>query len=163
VVRFREGRDNLASLVDKIEKYIRQMIEESDTGIVEIQRNQLADQFSCVPSQINYVLQTRFTFEKGYFVESRRGGGGYIRVSKLELSEDEDLMQAIHEDLQEKIKQKAAEDLIERLEKEEIITLREAAIMQAVIDRRNLTVDSPLREYLRANLLKAMLVALIKS
>jgi transcriptional regulator CtsR len=128
-----------------------------------LQRNQLANYFACGPSQINYVLQTRFSFEKGYYVESRRGGGGYIRVTKLEVPPDQSLIQAIHEGLPEKIKQSAAEDLIYRLKVEEIITSREATLMMAVIERRTLAKDNSLNEYLRANLLRAMLIAIIRS
>jgi transcriptional regulator CtsR len=153
----------LASLVDRIEKYIQQLLEDSRDNSVELQRNQLANFFACVPSQINYVLQTRFSFEKGYYVESRRGGGGYIRVTKLEVPPDQSLIQAIHEGLPEKIKQSAAEDLIYRLEVEEIITSREATLMMAVIERRTLAKDNSLNEYLRANLLRAMLIAIIRS
>jgi transcriptional regulator CtsR len=153
----------LASLVDRIEKYIQQLLEDSRDNSVELQRNQLANFFACVPSQINYVLQTRFSFEKGYYVESRRGGGGYIRVTKLEVPPDQSLIQAIHEGLPEKIKQSAAEDLIYRLKVEEIITSREATLMMAVIERRTLAKDNSLNEYLRANLLRAMLIAIIRS
>lgn len=153
----------MASLVDRIEKYIQQLLEDSRDNSVELQRNQLANFFACVPSQINYVLQTRFSFEKGYYVESRRGGGGYIRVTKLEVPPDQSLIQAIHEGLPEKIKQSAAEDLIYRLEVEEIITSREATLMMAVIERRTLAKDNSLNEYLRANLLRAMLIAIIRS
>lgn len=153
----------MASLVDRIEEYIQQLLEDSRDNSVELQRNQLANFFACVPSQINYVLQTRFSFEKGYYVESRRGGGGYIRVTKLEVPPDQSLIQAIHEGLPEKIKQSAAEDLIYRLKVEEIITSREATLMMAVIERRTLAKDNSLNEYLRANLLRAMLIAIIRS
>lgn len=152
----------MASLVNKIERYIRQMLAESQDGIVELQRNQLADFFACVPSQINYVLQTRFTFGKGYYVESRRGGGGYVRVTKLEVPPHQELVQAIYEGMPEKLKQGTAEDLIWRLQEEEIISDREAAIMMAVVDRRSLANDLSLSDYLRSSLLKAMLVAIIR-
>ena len=72
----------MRNVSDIIEQYLKHILQESPEGAVEIQRNDLADQFQCVPSQINYVISTRFTLEKGYFVESKRGGGGYIRIQK---------------------------------------------------------------------------------
>ena len=86
----------MANLADLIEQFIKESFKEIQGGIVEIQRNEMANQFSCAPSQINYVLTTRFTVEKGYFVESRRGGGGYIRIKKLKISEDDFLKDMIH-------------------------------------------------------------------
>lgn len=65
----------MRNISDIIEQYLKNILHESPEGTVEIQRNDLADQFSCVPSQINYVISTRFTLEKGYVVESKRGGG----------------------------------------------------------------------------------------
>lgn len=79
----------MANLSDIIEGFIKEMFEDIPEGILDIQRNEMANHFNCAPSQINYVLTTRFTLERGYFVESRRGGGGYIRIKKLKISEDE--------------------------------------------------------------------------
>ena len=78
----------MGTLADEIERYIKKILEASHDGIVELQRNELALQFSCVPSQINYVLSTRFTTEQGYIVESRRGGGGYVRIVKAYVADD---------------------------------------------------------------------------
>lgn len=75
----------MRNISDIIERYLKSILHESPEGMVEIQRNDLADQFSCVPSQINYVISTRFTLEKGYLVESKRGGGGYVRIQRIEL------------------------------------------------------------------------------
>ena len=75
----------MRNVSDIIEQYLKSMLLESPQGLVEIQRNDLADRFSCVPSQINYVISTRFTLEKGYVVESKRGGGGYIRIQRIQL------------------------------------------------------------------------------
>ena len=71
----------MARMSDIIEDFIKQLINETD-GSIEIQRNELANYFKCVPSQINYVIDTRFTTERGYYVESRRGGGGYIKIQR---------------------------------------------------------------------------------
>ena len=69
---------------DIIEQYIKRLFEEADEDVVEIQRAHIAQRFDCVPSQLNYVIKTRFTNEHGYEIESKRGGGGYIRITKIE-------------------------------------------------------------------------------
>ena len=70
------------SLADKIERYIKLLIERSDQGQIEIQRSELAETFCCVPSQVTYVIGTRFTEQEGYFTESRRGGKGFVRITR---------------------------------------------------------------------------------
>lgn len=70
------------SLADKIEQYLKVLIEKSGEGQIEIQRSELAETFSCVPSQVTYVISTRFTQDEGYFTESRRGGNGYVRITR---------------------------------------------------------------------------------
>ena len=73
----------MKNISDIIENYLKQIMEMNESEVVEIKRNEIADKFQCVPSQINYVINTRFTIEKGYVVESKRGGGGYIRIIKV--------------------------------------------------------------------------------
>lgn len=73
----------MAILSDSIEQFIKSLLEEYDE-MIELQRNELANYFSCAPSQINYVLATRFSPEKGYYVESKRGGGGYIKLVRID-------------------------------------------------------------------------------
>ena len=68
----------LAGISDRLERFLKELLEKSDNGIIEIGRNELANKFSCAPSQINYVLTTRFSSKNGYYIESRRGGSGYI-------------------------------------------------------------------------------------
>ncbi|SPZ97739.1 CtsR [Staphylococcus aureus] len=72
------------NMSDIIEQYIKRLFEESNEDVVEIQRANIAQRFDCVPSQLNYVIKTRFTNEHGYEIESKRGGGGYIRITKIE-------------------------------------------------------------------------------
>lgn len=72
------------SLADKIEQYIKVLIEKSGSGQIEIQRSELAETFSCVPSQVTYVISTRFTQNEGYFTESRRGGNGFVRITRTQ-------------------------------------------------------------------------------
>ncbi|MBS7299363.1 MAG: CtsR family transcriptional regulator [Eubacteriales bacterium] len=82
---------------DKIEAFICQLVKD-DNDWVELGRNELAGIFNCVPSQINYVMQTRFTPEKGYVVESRRGGGGYIKIRRVSV-DAEDILSVIPDKL----------------------------------------------------------------
>lgn len=132
----------------------------SEKEVVEIKRNEIADKFQCVPSQINYVINTRFTIEKGYVVESKRGGGGYIRIMKVQPYEQAHLIDQLILLIQNRIPQSSAEDVIIRLVEEEVISEREARIMLSVIDRSVLYIDLPHRDELRARMLKAMLQTL---
>src|SRR5699024_12667377 len=87
----------MAALSNNIEKFLLELLEETNDGVVEIGRNELANQFNCAPSQINYVLTTRFTPYKGYYIESKRGGSGYIKIMKLSFKEDEPIDMLINE------------------------------------------------------------------
>jgi transcriptional regulator CtsR len=144
-----------------IEQYLKQILQQSTEGIVEIQRNDLADQFECVPSQINYVISTRFTLEKGYVVESKRGGGGYIRIQKIELNAHGSVLDHIFKTISSQIDQNASEGLLYQLEENSYLTSREAALMKAAISRDALLLKLPLRDEIRANILKAMLISLL--
>lgn len=132
----------------------------SEKSLVEIKRSEIADKFECVPSQINYVINTRFTIEKGYVVESKRGGGGFIRIMKVQTYDHAHLIDQLLSLIQSRIPQNSAEDLILRLVEEDVISKREAKIMLSVIDRSVLYLELPYRDELRARLLKAMLTSL---
>lgn len=144
-----------------IEQYLKQKLQQSPEGAVEIQRNELADRFQCVPSQINYVIQTRFTLEKGYLVESKRGGGGYIRIQKVHLNAHGSIIDFIFQTIQNQIDQTSSEGLVYRLREGGYITDREANLIRAAISRETLKLKLPLRDEIRANILKSMLIALI--
>lgn len=139
---------------------MKQVLEMSERELVEIKRSEIADKFQCVPSQINYVINTRFTIEKGYAVESKRGGGGYIRIMKVQSYDHAHVIEQILNLIQSRLTQNSAEDVIFRLVEEEIITKREAKIMLSVIDRSVLYIDLPYRDELRARMLRAMLTTL---
>ena len=144
----------MKNISDIIENYLKQIMKMNESEVVEIKRNEIADKFQCVPSQINYVINTRFTIEKGYVIESKRGGGGYIRIIKVHLIDQLLLL------IENRTPQNNAEDVIFRLVEEEVITNREARIMMSVIDRSVLYIDLPHRDELRARMLKAMLQTL---
>ncbi len=154
------GGGLMRNISDIIEDYLKTVLELSEEEIVEIKRNEIADKFQCVPSQINYVINTRFTVERGYVVESKRGGGGYIRIIKVQTNDYVHLIDHLISLVKTNIAQSSAEDVIYRLVEEEIITNREAKIMLSVIDRSVLYIELPYRDELRARMLKAMLTTL---
>lgn len=150
----------MRNISDIIESYLKHVLELSAEDLVEIKRSEVADKFQCVPSQINYVINTRFTVERGYIVESKRGGGGYIRIMRVQSHDAAHLIDHLLSLLQDRISQSSAEDIIYRLVQEEIITKREAKIMLSVIDRSVLYIELPYRDELRSRMLKAMLTSL---
>ncbi|MCG7410670.1 CtsR family transcriptional regulator [Paenibacillus sp. ACRRX] len=151
----------MRNISDLIEQHLKIMLLDSREGAVEIQRNDLAQQFACVPSQINYVISTRFTLEKGYVVESKRGGGGYIRIQRIELPAQHAIHTHVCDTIGECIGQDPADGLIYQLEEAKIISRREASLLRAAMSRDNLMLKLPYRDELRARLLRAMLVALL--
>lgn len=151
----------MRNISDIIEQYLKRVLDMSDRAIVEIKRSEVADKFECVPSQINYVINTRFTLERGYLVESKRGGGGYIRIMKVKANDDSHLIGQLISLVENRISQTSAEDVIFRLVEEGVISKREAKIMLSVIDRSVLFIDLPHRDELRARMLKAMLTSLL--
>ncbi|MED4399677.1 transcriptional regulator CtsR [Priestia megaterium] len=147
----------MRNISDIIEQYLKQVIDLSNNNVIEIKRNEIADRFECVPSQINYVINTRFTIERGFVVESKRGGGGYIRIIKVKLHDDIDMIDQMLHMIDHSVAQGNAESMIIRLIEEGIITNREAKLMLSVIDRSVLSMDVPSRDELRARILCAML------
>lgn len=151
----------MRSLADRIENYIKELLQVSH-GCVEVQRNELAQLFACVPSQINYVLSTRFTVEQGYLVESRRGGGGYLKIIKLPLGNGEKLRRLIDASANQLTSQQVGEGLINRLLEEGFLTRREALLLQAVIRRDTLGASFPEGDLLRSRILKAVLLTILR-
>ena len=146
----------MSCLADVIEEYIRMLVDQG-RGTAQIQRVSIAERFGCTPSQVTYVITSRFRPERGYVIESRRGGGGFIRVRRLSLSPEflEDIVGAIGSNAT----QAEAYHLISRLEDEGCLDGRSARVMKAAVSRDTLVVDPPLRDILRARILKAMLCA----
>ncbi|RKD22768.1 transcriptional regulator [Ammoniphilus oxalaticus] len=147
----------MRNISDIIEQHLKTILKQSRSGFVEIQRSELAQKFQCVPSQINYVISTRFSKEKGYIVESKRGGGGYIRIHRVEISSLKDLFHMIVEMIGQQISQQTAEDILARLLDEGLITERECRIMKAAVSREVLSFELQVRDQLRATLLRAMI------
>ena len=150
-------RQKLRNISDIIEGYLKDIIESKGQGHIEIRRSEIAEKFQCVPSQINYVINTRFTAEHGYLVESKRGGSGYIRILRVAVHSKNDLLNLMLEQISDSVTQASAEHIIYRMLDEDIITMREATIMQSVIKRTSLPLALPVRDELRAHLLQAMI------
>ncbi|ATP42246.1 CtsR family transcriptional regulator [Solibacillus sp. R5-41] len=147
----------MSNISDIIEGYLKEVIELKGQGHIEIKRSELADKFQCVPSQINYVINTRFTAEHGYLVESKRGGGGYIRILRVTIHSKKDLLDEMDTQIGEGIAQTNANRIIYRMLEEAIISEREATIMRAAMDRETLQLPLPVRDQLRAHIMRAML------
>ena len=140
-----------------IEDFIKEMLEQSD--MIELQRNELANKFNCVPSQINYVISTRFSPERGYSVESRRGGGGYIKITRAH-RETKDYTFKIMNLIGNGISQQDMVGIIQNLFDCELIGKREAKIIIAALGDNSLAVKQPERDMVRAKALKNILVNL---
>lgn len=151
----------MPSLTEQIERWLKEQLLRAGGNTLEIRRSDLAEIFACVPSQVNYVLATRFTVERGYLVQSRRGGGGFIRIIKLRMDLPEQLQGLLSRGIGESISQAQAEGIVERLWEEELLNGRERRLLEAAVSRETLGVELPLRDVLRARLLKAMLLALL--
>lgn len=142
---------------DEVAKYLLELLEESH-GDIQIQRNELANNIGCVPSQINYVITSRFTPEHGYIVESRRGGGGYIRITRIKTEKSTAIMNIINS-IGSKLDALSAEMIIDSLVQRGIISENTSKLMlSAVSDRVYSDVPVNLRCTLRASVLKNMLL-----
>lgn len=149
-------------LSDEIQYFLNNLLEE-EGGSILIKRSDIAVRFNCSPSQINYVLTTRFAPHFGYYIQSRRGEGGYIKIDKLDLLEDEDAYKEIlMEAIGDSITIKEAHDIITKLCDDEIITKDEKEIILASIDDRALAIDIDKRNALRSDILKNILLVLLK-
>lgn len=150
-------------LTNDIENFLLNQIKLAEKEYIEIGRNELAEQFQCAPSQINYVLSTRFTPYKGYYVESRRGGRGYIKIVKLEMTEDQLINKILSETIENKITLDKAMHIVNGLREEEVITKREKLLIQHSIDDNALKyIDINDRSIIRASILKNILLALVR-
>lgn len=147
-------------LSDAIEQFIKTMLNQ-DEQEVELKRNELAQYFNCAPSQINYVLATRFTPDHGYLIESRRGGGGYIRIFRMEQDTTEQLLYLIRERIGDSISELEGTHLIQQLCERELVTPAEGALMRAAISQASLSLPIPanLKDGIRAKVLGNMLLA----
>ena len=152
----------MSSKAEAIERYILRVIENSESDAVELQRSELSGLFACVPSQINYVLNTRFTTSRGFIVESRRGGGGYLRIVKLPVSGENDLLKLIGESEGKNLSEQAATGLVNRLVEEEILTAREGRLLMPVLRASTLEKGREEKDRLRMDIVRALILAILR-
>ena len=137
---------------DSIEAYIKALL--AQAGMAVLKRSELADVFQVVPSQINYVIKTRFTESRGYIVESKRGGGGYIRIGKVQFSDHHQMLQDLAANIGETISQQVFNDILQMLYEEKLLTKRETQLLLATTSDEVLGRDSLI---LRATMLKKII------
>ena len=148
-------------LSDSIEQFIKELLNQESTE-VELKRNELAEYFGCAPSQINYVLATRFSPDHGYLTESRRGGGGYIRIVRVVQSGSQRLMYLVNGRIGDSLSEEECLRLISQLKEQMIVTADEAALMASAVSTRALSVPVPdvLKDAMRAKMMKSMLMSI---
>ena len=145
---------------DLIAGFIQSALDDAN-GVLELQRSDLAQQFGCVPSQINYVMSTRFSPERGYIVESRRGGGGYIRITRVRVDRQTLLMHVINS-IGDTLDLASARAIIQNLTESEAIDRAVGKVLlSAVSDSALRTVPKEHRGPLRANICKQVLIHLV--
>lgn len=153
----------MSNLANSIENHIKRLLDASPSATILLQRKELAESFKCVPSQINYVLTTRFTPERGYLVESRRGGGGFLRIRRLDLSRVKvaQLIEALENLVGKGLTVQEAFDYISRWTDARLVTRREGQLMLAVIGQEMRQADESVCAGIRVTLLVRMLEALL--
>ncbi|MBP2025730.1 CtsR family transcriptional regulator [Peptoniphilus stercorisuis] len=151
----------MAKLSNSIEEFLIDLIEE-ENGKLEIQRSLIAERFNCAPSQINYVLTTRFTPYKGYYVESRRGGGGYIRIIRVEFKNKNSVDKIFNDEIGNSITKDKADQIINELLRLDYINERESEIIKVSLSDRALSLGCENKNEIRANILKNVLLVIFK-
>lgn len=147
------------NLSDLIEKYIMEAI--GDLDEVELQRSAIAQEFNCVPSQINYVISTRFIPELGFYVESKRGGNGYIRISRINLSKSDYIKDIIYK-IGGKMSQTVLEVYLRELLRYNIIDTKNSNIISTALSEKSLNqVEKIKRDQVRADMFKNILINLV--
>lgn len=143
---------------DIIEQFLLEQLSAEEDIILK--RNELASQFSCAPSQINYVISTRFTDQRGFVVESQRGGGGFIRIKRVSVDKSNYIMHVVNA-IGDAIGYNSALAILSNMESEGIVTRREKNIILAAISDRIIPFNAPVRDAYRARVFKNMLVSMI--
>lgn len=146
---------------DNIARIIEKMLDDGG-GSAEVKRADLADRLGCVPSQITYVISSRFTPERGYITESRRGGGGYIKIVRVSMDKNEYLMHFFHA-IGNRIDERETAAYVANLRDNSIITAREASSIAAGLSERALEKVPPeTRSYVRADVFRHILLSMLK-
>lgn len=147
----------MPSITDAIENFLNQLIEEKDELVIS--RNELADYFSCAPSQINYVLTTRFTLDRGYMVKSKRGGSGNITISRA--SHGDDYILSLLNDLADGVTLFRAEHILDRLFRDKILSARERELLLTAISDKSLSFPIDIKDKMRGQIVKEIIIKLL--
>ena len=159
----------MSSLTRSIEEYIHGLLEEEEAPTVSLRRKDLAEHFGCVPSQINYVLRSRFTPEKGFLVESQRGGHGVIRIARITFRRPQERVDHLEAIIGNVISSQEVRHLLTSLQEREILTDRERLLLEVALRFQDEVAEnyfdlSPYkRDMLQADLLKRLLRSLALS
>ena len=151
----------MAQLSDTIERFIKELM--SEDAHIELRRNELAQHFGCAPSQINYVLATRFSVDHGYIIESRRGGGGYVRIVRMRQREEGNLLDALIKRIGNSIDEETAFAIIQHLRDSKLVTANEAALIRAAVGRNALALPVSGKDVLRAAVFKNILIQVFRN
>ena len=151
----------MAQLSDSIEQFIKELMRED--AHIELRRNELAHHFGCAPSQINYVLATRFSLDHGYIIESRRGGGGFVRIVRMQSRDEPGFLDKLLNRIGNSVDEETAGAIISNLFERKMITAREAALMRSAISRNALTLPINAKDVLRAAVFRNMLIQVFKN
>ena len=144
---------------DIIEEFIKELFDDTESEQIEIRRNELAEHFNCVPSQINYVISTRFKPSQGYYVESRRGGGGHITIRKVADSNEEYIMHII-KNIEDEMTSNEVDIIISDFLTYGIITKKEAKLLKVARNDNVLRLPKETKDKVRARIVKNMLLNL---
>jgi transcriptional regulator CtsR len=156
----RERSDKVKSISDRIEEVLLSLIEEQD-GSCQIVRNVMADKMKVTPSQITYVLSTRFTYEQGFLVESRRGGSGFVRIKRIPYSDASDYLMQLVRSMPESLTQHDVHILVTGMKNDDVITDGIAGIIVSTLSDRSLArLSNPLRDDVRSDICKTILTCL---
>lgn len=146
---------------DLIAEFLQSSLETSENGVLEVQRSDLAQRFNCVPSQINYVMSTRFSPERGYIVESRRGGNGYIRITRVQVNRQTLMMHVINS-LGDQVDLASARAILTNLAQAGALQEDLAQVLAAAVGDKALSgVPRENRDRVRADILKQALILLV--
>ena len=157
----RKSKGGNMRISDEIEEFIKDLLK-TEEGYIEIQRNELAEYFNCVPSQINYVISTRFRPSQGYYVESRRGGGGHIKIKKVNINKDNYMMHIIN-NITDTLTGNEVDIYISNFLSYDMVTEKEAKLLKVATSDNVLTLPREYKDFIRANIFKNMLLNLIDS
>ncbi|MGD8399434.1 MAG: CtsR family transcriptional regulator [Bacillota bacterium] len=149
----------MRNLADFIEQYLTGILERQSP--IELQRQELAKMFRCAPSQINYVLETRFTFERGYLVESKRGGGGYIRIRQIPWRTGGSWPQIVAEIIPPSIKEAELEAVLADLVHRQLLELGEARLCLELIRRDLHDLPAECGDYVRSRFVRTAVLLIL--